>query len=331
LGAYSGLVALEQEQLLGFLGWILVDEFRGTQRKAAYCPEWGHAAPESGRPATYRALYREASRQWQAAGCQVHALTILAHERDTLETWFWNGFGLTVVDAIRNLDPLDLGADHSAAIRPIDQLDVGKAIGAAIRPIDQLDVGKAIGAAIRPIDQLNVGKAIGAANRPPDAGVISPGANVSIRKGTPDDLQALSSLEIEHRRHYSKAPVFMAPVHPPDKTEIANFLQTPENSYWLADEGDGPVGFLRFERRSEGATLVVAADTTIAITGAYFRPGQRGRGLAAQVLDAALKDYAAQGFERCSVDFESFNPEAAKFWMKYFQPVCYSVVRVPES
>jgi hypothetical protein len=48
------------------------------------------------------------------------------------------------------------------------------------------------------------------------------------------------------------------------------------------------------------------------------------------MLDAALRDYAARDFRRCSVDFESFNPEAAAFWLRYFEPVCYSVLRVPE-
>ena len=272
LGNFSGLVALEGDQLRGFLGWLLVERFRDTRRKAAYCPEWGHASLEADRPAIYRALYREASRLWHEAGCQAHALTILAHERSTLETWFWNGFGLTVVDAIR---------------------------GAAIRPLEPLD--------------------------------ISPAAGVAIRKASPDDVQALSILEIEHRRHYSEAPIFMAPRQPHGESEIAEFLQTSENSYWLVEEGDEPVGFLRFEYRSEGAAQVVASDTTIAITGAYFRPELRGRGLASALVNTALQDYTTLGFERCSVDFESFNPEAASFWMKYFQPVCYSVVRVPET
>jgi len=48
------------------------------------------------------------------------------------------------------------------------------------------------------------------------------------------------------------------------------------------------------------------------------------------MLDAASRHYEALGFEHCSVDFESINPEAAHFWMKYFEPVCISVNRNPE-
>lgn len=48
------------------------------------------------------------------------------------------------------------------------------------------------------------------------------------------------------------------------------------------------------------------------------------------MLDAIPKYYGALGFNCCSVDFESINPEAAHFWMKYFEPVCISVNRNPE-
>lgn len=82
--------------------------------------------------------------------------------------------------------------------------------------------------------------------------------------------------------------------------------------------------------RSRTLAAIVESDTTIAITAAYTRPAYRGRGAALALLNAGLAYYAEQGIERCSVDFESFNPEAAAFWMKVFQPVCYSVIRVPE-
>ena len=69
---------------------------------------------------------------------------------------------------------------------------------------------------------------------------------------------------------------------------------------------------------------------TIAITGAYTRKPHRGLGLAPAMISAAMADYHAQGYARCAVDFESCNPEAAAFWPKYFTPVCFSLMRVPE-
>jgi ribosomal protein S18 acetylase RimI-like enzyme len=262
-----GVAALEGGTLVGYMGWYQFDNCRETGRRAAFCPEWAHGAADGAQPAIYRALYRAASAQWAAAGCQVHGISLLAHDREAERIWFWNGFGLTVVDAIRSLAPLESASP---------------------------------------------------------AGFI-------VRKATPDDVDLLAILDAEHWRHYAQPPVFMVPQPPGDAARFADLLSCPTNSVWLAMQGDEAMGFMRFEGSSDGAADVVSADTTVAITGAYIRPAYRGRRAAACLLDAALRDYAGQGAERCSVDFESFNPEAAVFWMKYFEPVCLSVLRVPES
>lgn len=263
-----GVAALEGDRLVGYLGWYLIDHFRDTARKAAYCPEWGHGALEGAKMPIYRALYRAASTQWAAAGCQTHALTLLAHDHEAEKTWFWNGFGLTVVDAIRSMDPIT-----------------------------------------------------------PEP----PSTNFTIRKATLDDVEPLAALEGEHWQHYSQPPIFMADQQPDDAAALADLLGNPHNSVWLAVRDGKLAGFMRFEGSSFGAADCVNAETTTAITGAYTRPAYRGQRIAVALLNAALRDYTSQGYERCSVDFESFNPEAAAFWMKYFEPVCLSVLRVPES
>ena len=97
----TGVMARRQGRLVGYLGWYILDGFRGTGHRAAYCPVWGHATTAEDRAEIYRALYRAASRQWCTAGCQVHAISVLASDVEARDAWFWNGFGLTVVDAIR--------------------------------------------------------------------------------------------------------------------------------------------------------------------------------------------------------------------------------------
>jgi len=260
----GAVAALEQGVLRGFLGWYLVDGVRNTHRTGVYVPEWGHVVVAGEETLLYRALYRAASTVWAAAGVNVHLITLFANDQAAVETWFWNGFGLAVVDAIRPIHPLDGPAT----------------------------------------------------------------TDLCIRKAASADIPALIVLDEEHRRHYTQPPVFMAPVDTPD---FAAFLQDPKHSVWLALDGDTLAGFIKFEGASEGAAETVSSDTTIAITGAYVRAEYRGRGAAPALLDAALRDYAARGFERCAVDFESFNPEAASFWVKYFEPVCYSLMRVPEA
>jgi ribosomal protein S18 acetylase RimI-like enzyme len=263
LAELPGIAAHKGDQVVGYLGWWLVDGFRGTARKGAYCPEWGHSAVDA---TIYRALYRAAAEQWAAAGCEVHAISLLANDEAAREVWFWNGFGLTGVDAIRPITPIEAAA-----------------------PI-----------------------------------------GLTIRTATLADVEGWIALEIEHSRHYRLPPISMAAHETQDADDFAAFLSQPTNRIWLALDGDTPIGFMGFEINSSGAAAIVDAPDKIAITGAYVRPQYRGRRVAGAILDAALRDYAAKGFGRCSVDFEAFNPEAAAFWLKYFEPVCLSVTRIPE-
>lgn len=140
----------------------------------------------------------------------------------------------------------------------------------------------------------------------------------------------LAALEIEHWQHYYESPVLMAPQQPDDAAQIAALISDSKNAYWVATDNDRPIGFIRFEGSSFGAADIVNDVSTVAITGAFVRPEYRGRKFASAILHAALSEYSKQGYRRCSVDFESFNPEAAGFWMRYFDPVCLSVMRVVE-
>jgi GNAT superfamily N-acetyltransferase len=263
----DGFLALQDGQVTGYLGWFVVDDFRGTGRRAAYCPEWGHASPESNAQQVYRGLYQAAAARWTEAGCKVHAISLLSSDKAAETTWFWSGFGLVVVDALRPMLPLQ----------------------------------------------------------------VAPPQSVEIRKADAGDAPAIAALDADHWRHYTTPPIFMLPRSVEGPEEQRQFLLQPHNSVWLATQDGQAAGFMRFEGESFGAAAIVRSPMTIAITGAYVRPGLRSQGVAAALLAAALRDYAAEGFERCSVDFESFNPEAAYFWMKYFQPVSLSLIRYPEA
>jgi GNAT superfamily N-acetyltransferase len=261
-----GVVALDGGKLLGYMAWFVVDHFRGTERTCAFCPEWGHGAVEGLKPQIYRAMYRVAAGYWAESGCQVHGLTLLAHDAQAEKVWYWNGFGMAVVDAIRSIQPLE-----------------------GVSPDD-----------------------------------------VCVRKATLDDVDTLAVMEIEHRQHYLEPPVLMQAYHPVNAEALAQFISEPQNSLWVALDGSDYMGYMRFEVNNTDSAAIVIAPDRISNTGAFVRPQYRGNKIAARILNAALRDYAVQGFKRCSVDFESFNPEAAAFWLRYFEPVCFSLLRVPE-
>ncbi len=284
IAACPAVAALSEGRLVGYLAWLRAPHFRDTPRLGAYCPEWAHAADGPDRAAVYRALYRAVSTHWAAAACQVHAITLLAGDAAAERAWFWNGFGLTVIDAIRSLDPLDARALRFASPSPL----------------------------VSPKGEGGHG-------------------GLSIRPAAPADIETLVALDAEHWRHYTQPPVFMAPHPSTDAAGFSELLGDERNTVWLALDGDQLAGFMRFEGSSFGAAAVVNAADTTAITGAFVRPAYRGRGIAPALLDAALCYYNAHGYARCAVDFESFNPEAAAFWLRYFQPVCLSLTRIPEA
>jgi ribosomal protein S18 acetylase RimI-like enzyme len=260
-----GIAVIEKDRLVGFLVWYIVADFRSTGRNGAYCPEWGHTA-EAGRSAEiYLAMYRHAAQIWAEAECKTHALTYLADDRTLADFLYWNGFGMTAVDAIR---PIQFEAKSANAL--------------------------------------------------------------TLRKAQIKDAEIVAMLDEEHWRHYSRPPIFMAQQQPNSVANIREFISEPQNNYWLAEAEGIPAGFLRFEGIQAGAAKIVRSDTTIAISGAFTRPQYRGRGAATALLKAALDDYVSQGYERCSVDFESLNPEASAYWLKHFEPVCYSAIRYPE-
>lgn len=267
LDAGPAVMALDQGKLTGYLGGYLIEHFRDTERKSSYCPEWGHAVQEDGKAAIIRALYREAAARWTEAGCQAHAVSLLAHDSVIEKTWFWQGFGLLVVDAVRLLTPVD---------------------------------------------------------------APSP-AGITIRKATAADVDLLAQLDAEHWRHYEQPPILMVAHTSNDAAAYAAFLSEPVNSVWLAMKEGRAAGMIQYMSENFGAADIVSGKTNVAITGAYVRPEYRGQKIAIALLNAAFEDYARQGMDRCSVDFESTNPEAASFWMKYFEPVCLSVMRVPEK
>jgi len=261
-----GIAAVKNGRLTGYMGWLLIDGFRNTGQRGAYCPEWAHAVAEGSENSIYAVLYREAATRWHAAGCQVHALTLLAHAKAAERFWFWNGFGMIVIDAIRAIQPLR----------------------------------------------------------------IEPPKRLTIRRAEIADADTIAVLEVEHYQHYSKPPTLMAAQQAGDAQAYRKFLSQPLKSVWLALDGKEPAGYLRFEEKSFGAANIVESDATIAIDAAYTRPQYRGQGAMPALLDAGLRYYGELGFKRCSVDFESINPEASHFWMKYFTPVCISVNRHPE-
>jgi GNAT superfamily N-acetyltransferase len=122
------IVALDADpqgrhRVAGYIAWWQSTNFRRTGRRGAYVPEWGHATLPEARVDIYRSLYRAASAEWAAAGNRVHAISLLAHDHIAREAWFWNGFGLMVVDAVRPCAPLPAPVVTGLTVRRATAVD----------------------------------------------------------------------------------------------------------------------------------------------------------------------------------------------------------------
>lgn len=153
---------------------------------------------------------------------------------------------------------------------------------------------------------------------------------ITVRRAVPADAERVAALDAEHQRHYAAPPLSMVPRTPFAAADVSAFLAAEPASIWLAEAAGEAQAFLQLEPASHGAVRISLAPTTISITGAFTRPAWRGRGLAAALLARAVDHYAAAGFLRMAVDYETFNPWAVAFWRRHFEPVAVSVVRVVE-
>jgi GNAT superfamily N-acetyltransferase len=113
-GRAPGVAAIRGSRLIGFLGAFMLPEFRG--QPGAFSPEWGHAADPADSRRIYEEMYTHLAAGWVAGGCPMHLVGLMSHERDSLETWQWLGFGLCTIDAIRDLRPVQ-GATAGVEIR----------------------------------------------------------------------------------------------------------------------------------------------------------------------------------------------------------------------
>jgi len=105
----KGFVALRDGEVTGFLAGYPMDQLFGSCR-GVYVPLFGQGAQKENRQEIYRELYTCAAEKWVEEGKYSHALTFFAQDRETIDTWFWLGFGLRCVDAIRKTEPLEATA-----------------------------------------------------------------------------------------------------------------------------------------------------------------------------------------------------------------------------
>jgi GNAT superfamily N-acetyltransferase len=156
-------------------------------------------------------------------------------------------------------------------------------------------------------------------------------ADVDIRRANLQDLEHVMMLSKALEHHLAAPPTFLANPQERDQGYHEEWLRDPGKAVWLAHRGTEAVAYMKLGPASDDACTVIYDEKTSSILGAYTKEEARGRGIATALLKVSLEWARAAGYERCAVDFEPMNPWAARFWLRHFEPVCYTLVRTVDE
>lgn len=126
-----GVAAFDGNRMLGFLGSYLPreDHFQTTNVRGNFSPIHAHGVIQeemlrniSGvksltRDRIYSMLYQAAADKWVKAGIRSHAIALYTHDQDAFRSFYYNGFGLRCIDAIRSLSDLLTPLDTKQFLR----------------------------------------------------------------------------------------------------------------------------------------------------------------------------------------------------------------------
>jgi GNAT superfamily N-acetyltransferase len=148
-------------------------------------------------------------------------------------------------------------------------------------------------------------------------------AQVEVRQAGRGDVSTVSFFVEALEQHMTSAPIFW--IH--DIGDCKEWLNDPAKAVWLAHAGQEAIGCMTIGPANSDACAIIQDDRTASITMAFTRESVRNKGVAMALLNHSLEWARSQGYERCAVDFETMNLLASRFWCKWFEPVCYSLIR----
>lgn len=256
-----GVAAIENGKLIGYLCcYTPWDNFFGTSR-GTFSQVHSHGAVKNNRGEIYSRMYQAAAGTWVEKGILSHAFGVYSHDRETLESFIWNGFGYRTVDAMMLLESIEtVSANVECKFSELD-----KDRYAEIHPMQNKLIG-----------------------------------------------------------HLNASPMFIAY----KEIDEEYFLQTvkKQNARLFTAEIQGKI--ISYIKITEDGESFVGDDPgVINICGSYMEEEYRGSGIYINLLSFMIEALKAENYTRLGVDFETFNPAARGFWMKYFTSYIYGVTR----
>ena len=139
-----------------------------------------------------------------------------------------------------------------------------------------------------------------------------------------DEYHFVYPLYLALHRHYCASPFFMNRKPETQEEFVVSSMQEGARCF-VAKQNGTLCAFVIIW--GPGETFVARGNFYRHIGGAYCLPEHRGKGLYQNLLNFTIAVLKREGYTRLGVDFESFNPTARGFWLKYFNAYTNSVVR----
>jgi GNAT superfamily N-acetyltransferase len=128
-----GAAAFSGNRMLGFLCAYepLEDTFGTTNVRGTFSPIHAHGVVPTeiikrkgetdryNKGRIYSLLYQQAAKKWVGRGIASHAIALYTHDREAINSFFCNGFGLRCIDAIRTLTDIPSEVDMDKSLLKI--------------------------------------------------------------------------------------------------------------------------------------------------------------------------------------------------------------------
>jgi GNAT superfamily N-acetyltransferase len=291
---HMGVAAFDGGEMLGFLCSVspFPNPFQLQHVTGAYSPLHAHGAAREDRATIYATMYRAAGEKWAKAGCTSHAVSLYLHDTAARAQFEQYGFGLQGFFAIRAMEEIpakDMPEDISAQPYP-DRHSINDI---PTQPDPDRHLVQSI--SLPPLSH----------------------PNIRFYELPPNEHAAILPLANALVEHFHHSPMF---IFFPQETEASLLAESRARNlrYFVAEAKGNIIAYYKVS--ADGENFICETDGMVNICGAYCLPDYRGQGIAQNLLNHLIDTLRSEGLTRLGVDFESFNPTARGFWLKYFSP-----------
>jgi GNAT superfamily N-acetyltransferase len=146
-------------------------------------------------------------------------------------------------------------------------------------------------------------------------------ASLRFKELKSNEKELILDLRKELTMHLLKSPTYF-PTH---IGKFMDWFSKEEIRVFVACEKDEIIGFMSIQEEAE--TFISKAAGIVNICGAFVKEEYRGKNVATDLLYYVCEVCEMEGAEYLGVDCETLNPNALRFWGKYFKNYTFSYHR----